>query len=134
MKLKALALAALMASASAVSAEVKIALDGKPDMKLSGSYNWVSAFAKVLNEGGMETREMPRGSVGNETEKFDQISTGLLEVSLSDVRAVAQVDPFIYGVRLPYIFDDAAHMDRALAEGKVFDRVNEAIAGQDVML
>lgn len=134
MKLKALALAALMASASAVSAEVKIALDGKPDLELSGSYNWSYAFAEVLKEGGMEVREMPRGSVGNETEKFDQISTGLLEVSLSDVRAVAQVDPFIYGVRLPYIFDDAAHMDRALAAGKVFDRVNEAIAGQDVIL
>lgn len=136
MKLKALAiaLAAMVASASTVSAEVKIALDGKPDLKLSGSYNWSYAFAEVLKAGGMEVREMPRGSVGNETEKFDQVSTGLLEVSLSDVRAVAQVDPFIYGVRLPYIFDDAAHMDRALEAGKIFERVNKAIAGQDVML
>jgi TRAP-type C4-dicarboxylate transport system substrate-binding protein len=65
----------------------------------------------------MDVREMPRGSVGNEAEKFDQASTGLLEVSLSDVRAVAQVDPFIYGVRLPYIFDDISHMDRVLAAG-----------------
>lgn len=134
MKLKALTLAALLASASAVSAEVKIALDGKPDLELSGSYNWSYAFAEALKAGGMEVREMPRGSIGNETEKFDQVSTGLLEVSLSDVRAVAQVDPFIYGVRLPYIFSDAAHMDRALEAGKVFGRVNKAIAEQDVML
>lgn len=134
MKLKALALAALLASASAVSAEVKIALDGKPDLKLSGSYNWSYAFAEALKAGGMEVREMPRGSIGNETEKFDQVSTGLLEVSLSDVRAIAQVDPFIYGVRLPYIFDDAAHMDRALAAGNVFDLVNKTVEKQDVML
>jgi len=132
MKLKLLTLAAALAMATSASAEVKIALDGKPDLERSGSYNWAFAFGNALKAAGMEVREMPRGSVGNEAEKFDQISTGLLEVSLSDVRAVAQVDPFIYGVRMPYIFDDAAHMDRALAEGKIFDRLNETLAAQDV--
>jgi TRAP-type C4-dicarboxylate transport system substrate-binding protein len=134
MKLKALSLAALLAMATAASAEVKIALDSKPDLDTSGSYNWAHTFGKALTAAGMEVREMPRGSVGNEAEKFDQISTGLLEVSLSDVRAVAQVDPFIYGVRLPYIFDDIAHMDRALEAGKVFDRVNAKLAEQDAVL
>ena len=134
MKLKALTLAALMAIATSASAEVKIALDSKPDLETSGSYNWAHAFGKALTGAGMEVREMPRGSVGNEAEKFDQISTGLLEISLSDVRAVAQVDPFIYGVRLPYIFDDIAHMDRALAAGDVYARVNKNLAKQDAIL
>lgn len=132
MKLKLLTLAAALAMATSASAEVKIALDGKPDLERSGSYNWAYAFGNALKAAGMEVREMPRGSVGNEAEKFDQVSTGLLEVSLSDVRAVAQVDPFIYGVRMPYIFDDAAHMDRALVKGKIFDRLNETLAAQDV--
>lgn len=134
MKLISLTMAALMAIATSASAEVKIALDSKPDLETSGSYNWAHAFGSALKEAGMEVREMPRGSVGKETEKFDQVSTGLLEVSLSDVRAVAQVDPFIYGVRLPYIFDDIAHMDRTLAEGKVFERVNANLAKQDAIL
>lgn len=134
MKLTALTLAALLALSTSVSAEVKIALDGKPDLEQSGSYNWSFAFAKALNEGGMETREMPVGSVGNEAEKFDQVSTGLLEISMSDVRAIAQVDPFIYGVRLPYIFDDIAHMDRALAAGDVYNRINKNLAAQDAIV
>lgn len=134
MKLKHIALAALMATASAASAEVKIALDSAPELENSGTYNWVQGFKGVVEDAGMDVREMPRDSVGNEAEKFDQLSTGLLELSLSDVRAIAQVDPFIYGLRLPYIFDDSAHMQRALAEGRIFDRVNEAVAGQDVML
>jgi len=134
MNLKVLILTALIAVAGSATAEVKIALDSKPDLVTSGSYNWAHAFGTALKEAGMEVREMPRGSVGKETEKFDQISTGLLEVSMSDVRAVAQVDPFIYGVRLPYIFDDIAHMDRALASGNVFDRVNKNLAKQDVVL
>jgi len=134
MKLKALTLAALMAIATSASAEVKIALDSKPDLETSGSYNWAHTFGKALTEAGMEVREMPRGSVGNEAEKFDQVSTGLLEISLSDVRAVAQVDPFIYGVRLPYIFDDIAHMDRALAAGNVYAQINKNLAKQDAIL
>ncbi|TCS50803.1 TRAP-type C4-dicarboxylate transport system substrate-binding protein [Primorskyibacter sedentarius] len=134
MKLKALSLAALLALSTAVSAEVKIALDSAPDLETSGSYNWAHAFGAALTDAGMEVREMPRGSVGNESEKFDQVSTGLLEVSLSDVRAIAQVDPFIYGVRLPYIFDDVDHMDRVLETGKVFDRVNEKLADQDAIV
>lgn len=134
MKLKTLTIAALMVMTASVSAEVKIALDSKPDLETSGSYNWAHAFGAALTDAGMEVREMPRGSVGNEAEKFDQVSTGLLEVSLSDVRAVAQVDPFIYGVRLPYIFDDIAHMDRAMTAGDVYTRVNANLAKQDAML
>ncbi|MGX1499594.1 TRAP-type C4-dicarboxylate transport system substrate-binding protein [Labrenzia sp. MBR-25] len=134
MKLKALALATLMAVATPAAAEVKIALDTKPDLETSGSYNWAHAFGEALKQAGMDVRELPRGSIGNEAEVFDQVTTGLLEISLADVRSVAQVDPFIYGVRLPYIFDDIDHMDRALAAGKVFEQVNAKLADQDAIL
>ncbi|EAV41689.1 TRAP dicarboxylate transporter, DctP subunit [Stappia aggregata IAM 12614] len=134
MKLKALALATLMAVATPAAAEVKIALDTKPDLETSGSYNWAHAFGEALKQAGMDVRELPRGSIGNEAEVFDQVTTGLLEISLADVRSVAQVDPFIYGVRLPYIFDDIDHMDRALTAGKVFEQVNAKLADQDAIL
>lgn len=134
MKLKALSLALVAALATPAFAEVKIALDSKPDPELSGSYNWALAFGEALKAAGMEVREMPRGSVGNEAEKLDQLSTGLLEVSLSDVRTVASIEPFMYGVRLPYIFDSFDHMERALAEGDVYGRVNDALEGQDLIL
>jgi TRAP-type C4-dicarboxylate transport system substrate-binding protein len=134
MKLKALSLVALLAMTTAASAEVKIALDTKPDLKTSGSYNWINTFSNALKDGGMDPREMPVGAIGNEAEKFDQLSTGLLEVSLSDVRTIAQVDPFIYGVRLPYLFDSIDHLDRALDAGKVFATVNRNMASQDVLL
>ncbi|WP_163270073.1 TRAP transporter substrate-binding protein [Chelativorans alearense] len=134
MQLKAIALATLMALTGPAAAEVKIALDTKPDLETSGSYNWVHTFANALKEAGIEVREMPRGSVGDEGEKLDQISTGLLEVSLSDVRTVASIEPFIYGVRLPYIFNDVTHMDRVLTEGDVFASVNAALAKQDAVL
>lgn len=133
MKIITLATGLLMA-ATLASAEVKIALDGPPNLDTSGTYNWVKGFSDVMTENGMQVREMPRGSIGNEDEVFDQLSTGLLELSQSDVRAVARVDPYIYGLRLPYLLDDAAHMDRMLAADGFFDRVNENLAAQDVVL
>jgi TRAP-type C4-dicarboxylate transport system substrate-binding protein len=125
---------ATVLSVSVGHAQVKIALDGPPDVNKSGSYVWVNAFAKHLKANGLETRELPRGSVGGEAEIFDQVSTGLLEVSLSDVKSVAKIDPFIYGVRLPYIFDDVGHMDKALAKGDVYSRVNKQLAPTSTML
>ncbi|MEZ5651075.1 MAG: TRAP transporter substrate-binding protein [Burkholderiaceae bacterium] len=114
------------------AAEVKIALDGPASLEKSGSYNWTVAFGKVMAENGFEVKELPNGSIGGEAEKLDQVQAGLLEVSLSDVKSVGKLDAFIYGVRLPYIFNGVEHMDRALAKGKVFDRVNKSIADSHV--
>lgn len=131
----ALLLAAGLAMTGAVPAqEVKIALDSPASLEKSGSYNWAHAFGKVMADNGFAVQELPRDAVGGEAEKLDQVSSGLLEVSLSDVKSVGKLDPFIYGIRLPYIFDGVEHMDRALAEGKVFERVNERIADSHVRL
>lgn len=119
---------------AATAAPVSIALDGPPDLARSGSYVWVHAFAEALKADGMAVRELPRGAVGGESEKLDQVSTGLLDISLSDVKSVGKMDPLIYGVRLPYIFDDVAQMDRVLAKGHVFEKINKKIASSDVML
>lgn len=133
-KVVAAAAALVLAPMAGALAQMSIALDSPPDLERSGSYVWAHAFATYLTEHGMEVRELPRGSVGGEAELLDQLSTGLLEVSLSDVRTVGQIDPFIYGIRLPYIFDDVAHMDRVFEAEGLYDRINEAIAGSDVVL
>lgn len=116
------------------SAEVKIALDGPPKLDISGSYVWAHTFGEALKAEGMKVRELPRGSVGGEAEKLDQVSTGLLEISLSDVKSVAKINPFIYGIRLPYLFDNVAHMDNALEKGNIFAKINKQIAGSDIKL
>ena len=130
----ALGAALALGVAQTAAAEVKIALDSPPDLNRSGSYVWAHSFAETLKADGMPVRELPRGAVGGEAEKLDQVSTGLLEVSLSDVKSVAKMDPLIYGVRLPYIFDDVAQMDKVLAKGDVLAKVNAKIAGSDVRL
>lgn len=119
-------LAAAMTLAGAASAQIKIALDSPPDLEGSGSYVWAHTFATYLNEHGMPAEEFQRGALGGDDELFDQVSQGLLEVSLSPLNIVGSIDKLIYGLRLPYFFADQAQVDRALNEGGMLARINDA--------
>ncbi len=110
----------------ASQAQVKIALDSPQDMENSGSYVWAHTFAEYLNSHGMKAEEFQRGALGGDDELFDQVSQGVLEVSMSPLNIVGSIDKLIYGMRLPYFFKDMAEVDRALNEGGMMAKINEA--------
>lgn len=118
-------LAASLVFAGSASAQVKIALDSPPNLEASGSYVWANTFSKYLNDNGIEAEEFQRGALGGDDELFDQVSQGLLEVSLSPLNIVGSLDSLIYGLRLPYFFEDQAEVDRALFEGGMLEKIND---------
>ena len=124
--------AAMALGAGAAQAQIKIALDSPPDLEGSGSYVWAHAFATYLNEHGMAAEEFQRGALGGDDELFDQVSQGLLEVSMSPLNIVGSIDKLIYGLRLPYFFKDMAEVDHALYEGGMLAKINEDTAPEGV--
>ncbi|SFT94540.1 TRAP transporter substrate-binding protein [Sedimentitalea nanhaiensis] len=137
MKKHSLLTGALMALALAFTgqagqAQVKIALDSPPDLQGSGSYVWAHAFAEHLKANGMEAEEFQRGALGGDDELLDQVSQGLLEVSMSPLNIVGSIDKTIYGLRLPYFFDDMAQVDKALNEGGMLGKINAATTAEGV--
>lgn len=126
--LKGSALAVALMLGGAAQAQVKIALDSPPDLSGSGSYVWAHVFANYLNEHGMAAEEYQRGALGGDDEVFDQVSQGLLEVGMAPLNIVASIDNLIFGLRLPYFFADMAEVDRALYDGGMLARINEATA------
>ncbi|GLQ05118.1 TRAP transporter substrate-binding protein [Sneathiella chinensis] len=120
------AMAALLAFTGTAAAEVKIALDSPANLEGSGSYVWAHTFSTYLNENGMAAEEYQRGALGGDDELFDQVSQGLLEVSMSPLNIVGSLDNLIYGLRLPYFFDNHDQVDRTLYEGGMLARINEA--------
>lgn len=124
------ALAVLLASP--VAAEVKIALDSPPDLENSGSYVWANTFADHLNANGMEAVEYARGALGEEAEKLDQVSSGLLEVAMSDVKSAGSLNNLTYGVYLPYLFSDATSLDAALTKGGLLEQINAGTTSNGV--
>ena len=116
--------AAVVALALPASAEVKIALDAPPDMDKSGTSVWAHTFAEYLKSNGLDAVEYERNSLGEEAERLDQVSTGLLEVSMSDAKSAGQLDGTIFGAMMPFFFDDIAQLDKAL-DGGMLEKINE---------
>jgi TRAP-type C4-dicarboxylate transport system substrate-binding protein len=119
---------ALLAAVSAEAAEVKIALDSPPDMAKAGSYVWSHTFAEELKKNGMAAKEFPRGALGGEAERLDQVSQGLLEINMADVKSAGKVDKLIFGLYLPYLYEDNDHQDRAIAHAGLLEKINANIA------
>lgn len=117
--------AAALMLALPVQAEVKIALDGPPDMEQSGTYVWAHTFSEYLKENGLDAVEYERNSLGEEAERLDQVSTGLLEVSMSDAKSAGQLDGTIFGAMMPFFFKDGDELDVALEKGGMLERINE---------
>jgi TRAP-type C4-dicarboxylate transport system substrate-binding protein len=117
-----------------MSAEIKVALDSPPSLEKSGSYNWAHVFTEHLKANGLEAKEYPRGALGEENEKLDQVSQGLLEVSMSDLAKIGQLDHFIFGFNSPFLFEGTPHMDRMIAATDVMEQINKRINGKGVRL
>ena len=127
------ALAAAMAiAAGAAQAQIKIALDSPQDLQGSGSYVWAHTFSTYLNENGLEAEEYQRGALGGDDELFDQVSQGLLEVSMSPLNIVGSIDKLIYGLRLPYFFESMEQVDKALYDNGMLEKINAATAPEGV--
>jgi len=125
-KIGGIALAIALSLGGVASAEVKIALDSPKNLEGSGSYVWAHTFSTYLNDHGMAAEEFQRGALGGDAELFDQVSQGLLEVSMSPLGIVGSLDKLVYGMRLPYFFKDQAEVDRALNEGGMLEKINAA--------
>ena len=117
----------LLSSWNVQAGEIKIALDGPPDVEKCGTYVWSQAFAQYLNEKGLKTKFFQRDALGGEEEKLDQVCTGLLEVSNSDLSKAGQLDPMIFGFYLPYLFTSVAHMDLTLEKTDLMERINAGL-------
>jgi TRAP-type C4-dicarboxylate transport system substrate-binding protein len=118
--------------ATAASAEVKIALDTPADLEKSGTYVWVNAFAEHLRANGMEVTEFERGALGGEAERLDQVSSGLLEVSMGDTKSPGSISSLVWGYTLPFLFSSSAELNAAVGESGIIDQINEETTEQGV--
>jgi TRAP-type C4-dicarboxylate transport system substrate-binding protein len=126
--------ALLLVSWNVQAGEIKIALDCPPDLDKCGTYVWSNAFSEYLKAKGLKTKFFQRDALGGEEEKLDQICTGLLEVSNSDLSKAGQLDPMIFGFYLPYLFNSMAHMDRVIEKTDLMDRINAGLTKKGARL
>jgi TRAP-type C4-dicarboxylate transport system substrate-binding protein len=118
----------------AQAGEIKIALDCPPDLDKCGTYVFSKAFSDYLIASGLQVKLYPDQALGNEDEKLDQVSQGLLEVSNSYLGKAGQLEPLVYGFTLYYLFDSLAHVDRVIMKTDIMDKINAGLTKKGVRL
>lgn len=113
-----------LAAPDVQAAPVRIALDTPPNSDRSGPYVWAASFAETLKSSGFEVREYPRGTLGGESERLGQTRQGLLEINMAAVRSAGSIDKLVFGLYLPYLFEDDDHQYRAIAQGGLKRKIN----------
>lgn len=124
----------LVLGVGAHAAEIKLALDCPPDPEKCGTYVWSRAFADYLNAKGLTVKEYAVNTLGNEAERLDQVSQGLLEVSNSDLSRAGQLEPAVMGFMLFFLWDDMDHLDRAVAGSGLLREFNDKLAKKGVRI
>jgi TRAP-type C4-dicarboxylate transport system substrate-binding protein len=108
-----LATVAVLCARAASAEEIRIAV-GCPPVPVCADWVWAEDVAKQLNESGLEAKVYTGGALGKDPELVDQLSQGLLQIAVTNFVMINQVDPRVQGFMAPYMFDDMAHMFRAL--------------------
>lgn len=117
----------------AAAADLRIAV-GCPPVAQCADWVFAEDVRTRLAELGMTAEVVPGGALGRDPDVVDQLSQGLLELALTNFVMVRQYEPMVLGFQTPYMFDDQAHMFRAIDEGSVVARINERLAPEGLRL
>lgn len=125
--------AAAGASGSAGAADLRVAV-GCPPVEACGDWHFAEDFKEKLAEHGIEAELALGGALGPDPDVVDQMSQGLVEVGLTNFVMVRQFEPMVLGFMTPYMFEDQAHMFRAIDEGSIVAGINETLADEGLVL
>lgn len=121
------------ASIPASAEEIKIAV-GCPPVPICSDWVWAEDFAAKLTEEGLEAKVYAGGALGKDPEIVDQLAQGLIQVGLTNFVMIKQVDPAVLGFIAPYMFDDMAHMFRALDETDLLAPIDANMQKQGIKI
>lgn len=90
----------------------------------------LNKFAELVSEktdGRVEVNVFPNAQLGNETEMFQSLESGTLDVGIFAPGSIAEYYPGITLVSMAYLVKDRDHRDRILSEG-VLEPIESDIA------
>ncbi|WP_353474218.1 TRAP transporter substrate-binding protein [Salipiger sp. H15] len=126
-------LTALAAPAFALG-PINLAFAGPEDARVDGEYVFAEAFRDSLAAHDVEVIINPNDTMGNEDERLDQVSTGLVEVNLGSPAALFKMSPIAPALYLPFMFESEQQMDEIVAESGLLNEVNAQTANYGVMI
>lgn len=126
----AMATAALLLSAGARAQEVKhyrFAHDQQLNTGYSVAYDMFSAKLKELSKGTMIVDQYPGAQLGQEPQLLQLVKSGDIEFAIISSANTATISPQAGVMSLHFLFRDANHVVKALADQKVIDAIKAMI-------
>lgn len=125
--------ASFAGGASASAEEIRIAV-GCPAVPVCADWVFAEDLAAKLKEQGLEASVHAGGALGKDPELVDQLAQGLLQFGVTNFVMINEIDPRVQGFIAPYMFDDMAHMFRALDETDLLASIDENMRKQGVRI
>lgn len=127
--------ASMLASGGAYAQgnEIRIGV-GCPAVPVCGDWVWATDLAADLKANGFAATVYPGGALGKDPELVDQLSQGLLQFAVTNFVMINEIDPRVQGFMAPYMFDDMAHMFRALDETNLLDPIDASMQAQGIRI
>ncbi|MCA0045057.1 TRAP transporter substrate-binding protein [Celeribacter litoreus] len=121
-------------AAAAQAAEVKIAMNGADDPVANAEAAFAHGFADALEGTEFEVKIFPSNTLGSESERYDQIAQGLVEVNLATTSTAFGMSPLVKGAAMPFFFADATEFDKVIGESDIMDEMNAPLVENGVRM
>ncbi|MGE4326417.1 MAG: TRAP transporter substrate-binding protein [Pseudodonghicola sp.] len=125
---------ALITTAAAQAAEVKIAMNGVDDPASNAEAAFAHGFADALKGSDFAVSIFPSGTLGSEKERYDQVAQGLVEVNLATASTSYGMSPLVKGVALPFFFASTDQFDAITRDTDILEKMNEPLLENGVRL
>lgn len=108
--------------------DVVVAFAGTEDLKNDAEYVFIHAFAESLSRHDVAVIVQPSNAMGNESDRLDQTSQGLIPVNVGNAGSLMKASEFASTLFLPFLVEDEAAFDQMVEKSGALDRINEEAA------
>lgn len=117
-----------LASAAQAMDDVVIAFAGSEDLQNDAEYVFIKGFADSLATHDVTTIVHPSNTMGKESDRFDQVSQGLLQVNIANGGSLMKASAFASALFLPFLSTGEEQFDQMVETSGALNRINDEAA------
>lgn len=124
--------AALVAGAANAMNDVVIAFAGTEDLENDAEYVFIKGFVDSMAQHDVGAVVHPSNTMGKESDRFDQVSQGLIDVNLTNVGVLMKTSKYASVLFLPFLSSDQDEFDTLIGNAGALEKINEEAANLGV--
>lgn len=121
-------------STGAQARDLRASHNANPDEPYGVGLAEMSRILDQETNGALKIQVFANAQLGDEMESIQGTQMGTVDIAVTANETLANFVPDLSVFSLPYLFKDAAQMDRALSDERVFDAVSQMVSERGFQL